>query len=302
MNPKTGSQKFFRRLVLSTLVIAVGGLIPLSAYAQAQTPKQSSQNKPAEVVAPAERGPSASVPVVAMPAPAPTPLPPASGGSWTGFYGGGHIGYGWGRANTTFTPLPTATQFINLAPTTLRPDPRGINGGAQGGYNHQSGAFVVGVEADISWSNMNGTVILTPIPQNNGTPFPGAGFLSAHQDTTWFGTLRPRAGGAFGQVFLYGTAGLAYGHVNYSATSDFRPSGTTQYPAAFGKTKKGWTAGGGAEIAVAKHVSVKAEYLFYNLGNESITANPTPALPPFQVAYTWQTKAHTFNGGVNFHF
>jgi outer membrane immunogenic protein len=53
--------------------------------------------------------------------------------NWTGFYVGGNVGYGWGNGDTSFTPLPTATTFINLAPTTLSPDPSGVVGGVQRG-------------------------------------------------------------------------------------------------------------------------------------------------------------------------
>jgi outer membrane immunogenic protein len=213
----------------------------------------------------------------------------------------------WIRANTSFTPLPTAVQFIDMTPTLLRPDPSGFSGGVQGGYNWQTGHFVIGGEADISWSQMSGTATVTPIIKNNGTPFPGAGFLVAHQDTKWFGTVRSRAGIAFDRVFLYGMGGLAYGHVNYSANSDFRPGVPTsilffQYPASLSKTKTGWTVGGGGEVAINKHWSWKVEYLYYDLGNQSLTANPAPANPPFQVAYSWETKAHTFNTGINFRF
>jgi outer membrane immunogenic protein len=195
-----------------------------------------------------------------------------------------------------------------MTPTTLRPDPSGFNGGAQGGYNWQTGHFVVGGEADISWSRMSGTARVAPIIKNNGTPFPGAGFLTAHQDTKWFGTLRGRMGiTPTPRVLIYGTGGLAYGHVNYSANSDFRPGVPTQilffqYPASLSKTKTGWTVGGGVEVGINKHWSWKVEYLYYDLGNQSLTANPIPANPPFQVAYRWETKAHTFNAGINFRF
>ena len=237
-----------------------------------------------------------------------SPLPPpATSYDWTGGYVGGHVGWGWGRADTSFTPLPNATLFIDLRPTTLRPEPSGFNGGAQGGYNWQTGHFVVGAEADLSWSRMSGTARVTPIIMNNGSAFPGAGFLITRQATKWFGTLRPRAGFAFDKILVYGTGGLAYGNVEYSANADFRPGTATpilffQYPVAFSKTKTGWTAGGGVEVGINQHWSWKAEYLYYDLRKESITANPVPVNPPFQVAYGWQTKAHTFNVGVNFRF
>ncbi|HEY3102597.1 MAG TPA: outer membrane beta-barrel protein, partial [Pyrinomonadaceae bacterium] len=150
-------------------------------------------------------------------------------------------------------------------------------------------------------------VLFTPIIKNNGTPFPGNGFLTAHQNTKWFGTLRPRLGIAFDRVLLYGTGGLAYGRVHYSANADFRPGAPTsipffQYPASFSKTKTGWTAGGGLEVGINKRWSWKAEYLYYDLRKESFTANPVPANPPFQVAYRWETRAHTLNTGLNFRF
>ena len=296
-------QKSLRWLALSTQVLAVGGLLSLSAHAQIQNQQQVSQDKAADAVTSVEPGSTGTAALSAKPVAEPT-IPPPPTNKWTGFYGGGHVGYGWGRADTTFTPLPTATQFADMAPTTLRPDPKGIIAGGQVGYNKQFTPIVLSAEFTISWSNMKGTATVTPIIRNNGVAFPGAGFLTTHQDTRWFGTLSPRLGilpTASHRLLLYGTAGFAFGKVNYSANSDFRPAGTIQYPAAFSKTKKGWTAGGGAEIAVAPHVSLNLEYLYYNLGNEAVTANPSPANPPFQVAYTWQTKAKIFRVGVNFH-
>ena len=51
------------------------------------------------------------------------------------------------------------------------------------------------------------------------------------------------------KLLLYGTGGLAYGNVDYSAQTNF---GTTffhgsSYPVNFTETKTGWTAGGGIE-------------------------------------------------------
>ena len=59
--------------------------------------------------------------------------------NWSGFYIGGNVGYGWGDADTSFNPLPSAAAFVNLAPTTLGPDPQGVVGGVQAGYNWQAG-------------------------------------------------------------------------------------------------------------------------------------------------------------------
>jgi outer membrane immunogenic protein len=173
------------------------------------------------------------------------------------------------------------------------------------GYNWQHGHFVVGVEADIDAAGIDGKFVQSPIIQNNGTPFPGAGNnITVHQRTDALSTVRPRLGFAFGRFLLYGTGGLAIAHVGYSANTDFRPVGTEQYPANFSKTQKGWAAGGGAEVAIGGGFTVKGEYLRYDVGSiQTVTANPVPPLPPFQVTYTWNTSsAQLFRGGVNYKF
>jgi outer membrane immunogenic protein len=225
-----------------------------------------------------------------------------SGYNWSGFYVGGHAGYGWAKADTDVNPLPSAATFINLAPTTIELRPKGFNGGVQAGYNWQFGNMVVGGETDMTWSDMREDVVVSPIIQNNGTPFVGGGSISVAQKTKWFGSLRPRIGVAAGRFLIYGTAGLAYGRIKNQANVDFRPFGTVQYAINRSKTTAGWTAGGGLEIGVTKHISVKTEYLYYDLGKIDGIANPSPALPPFQVGYTWEAKAHTWNSGINIRF
>lgn len=224
--------------------------------------------------------------------------------SWQGLYAGVHFGYGLGNGDTTINPLPTAAIFINLAPQNQNPNPQGILGGVQVGYNYQMGKFVIGAETTFSLTDMRGTKTVSPITQNNGTPFPGAGNnISTHESTDYFGTVRLRAGAApVPKLLLYATGGLAYGQVQYEANTDFRPVGTEQYPASFSKFKVGWTAGAGVEYALIRNMSIKAEYLYYNLGDESVTANPVPPLPPFGIEYTWKTQAHIFNIGLSYKF
>ena len=224
--------------------------------------------------------------------------------NWTGPYLGLHVGYGWGDADTSFTPLPTATGFGALLPQAQDPGPSGVFGGIQGGYNYQYCNFVFGIEADFSGSGISGTKTVSPITMNNGLPYAGGGSLRTHQDTSWFGTLRPRIGYAvMPQLLVYGTGGLAFGDVNYSAHTDYRPVGTGYYPASFSKTKVGWTVGGGAEYAIHQHWTVKAEYLYTDLGSESIIApdQGVQALP-FAVGYKWNTTSNLFRVGVNYKF
>lgn len=226
---------------------------------------------------------------------------PAGAADWDGAYFGGNIGYGWGKSDTNVFPLPDPVTFINLAPTTMHPKPNGAVLGGQIGYNWQSGNQVSGVEADLSWSDMRGSATISPIIQNNGTPFPGAGNnITVTQKVDWFGTLRGRFGLLTANNWLvYATGGLAWGNVKSSGNTDFRPVGTEQYPFSLSKGRFGWTLGAGAEWAISKSDSVKIEYLHYDLGSQSIVANPVPPLPPYQERYDWKTKADILRIGIN---
>jgi len=314
-----GIEMNFKRLsswlALGALALTIGGPISHSAYASSQPAASQEQKmddqkageqaagKDPVLIAFAAPGPVAATDVAAAPVPAPPAMAHGSY-NWTGFYIGIHIGHGSGSADTFVNPLPTAVQFVNLAPQTLSPDPSGAIGGGQVGFNLQHGHFVLGAEFDISASGMDGTKTVTPIIQNNGTPFPGAGFVSAHQDTDWVATLRPRLGFTpVPRLLIYGTGGLAFAHVTEFAITDFRPVGTTQYPAFIDDTRKGWVGGAGAELGITRRWSVRGEFLHYNVGSDSKTVNAIPLLPPFQVAYTFgDTTANIVNFGLNFRF
>lgn len=233
---------------------------------------------------------------------------PVSAADWSGPHIGANVGYGWGDGDTSFEPLPTAATFINFKPTTLNPDPSGVLLGGQVGYNWQSGKIVPGVEADISWANIRGSTTQSPIIQNNGTVFPGAGNNStASEKLNWFGTIRGRLGYVPADKWLvYATGGLAVAKVKYSANTDFRPVGTEQYPNSVSDTKFGWTLGLGAEWAAFDKVSVKAEYLYYDLGDKSDHANPSipfgAGAPAFGMDHKWDTSGNIVRFGLNYNF
>src|ERR1700692_2092719 len=67
---------------------------------------------------------------------APAPAP-ACDYTWTGFYIGLNVGYGWGNADTSFEPLPDAATFILLEPQRHDAEPDGVIGGGQIGFNYQ---------------------------------------------------------------------------------------------------------------------------------------------------------------------
>jgi outer membrane immunogenic protein len=216
--------------------------------------------------------------------------------NWTGFYIGAHVGYGFegGDANYTYGPSPLAFGFDAGS---LSPKADGFMGGGQVGYNWQTGAVVFGLEADISYSDMKGGA--AAVPTFLGVPQPG--FLqSAATDLEWFGTVRGRLGWlAAPSLLLYGTGGLAYGNYNYTIlTANTAPP----FPGADSTTRVGWTVGAGAEFALSSNWSLKAEYLYFDLGDHTVTSRGLPVDPVFSASTTFENTGHIVRGGINYKF
>jgi outer membrane immunogenic protein len=228
--------------------------------------------------------------------------------NWSGFYVGGNLGYGWGNGNTDFSFLPTPKRFgFNNASLGARSS--GVIGGAQLGYNWQVGSVVTGLEADIQGSGIKGSA--RTVPTIFGTAFQiPFDVLSSEQKLSWLGTVRGRLGVTVTpQLLLYGTGGLAYGHVDASANTkliNLDASFDRASPASVTKTKVGWTAGAGAEWMFAHNWSAKLEYLYIDLGSESVIANEVGGVPlvidPYKVGYTWRFRENIARVGVNYHF
>jgi len=165
--------------------------------------------------------------------------------NWTGFYAGLNVGYDWGSVTNTG----------------LSPD--GLSGGAQAGYNWQSGSIVLGGETDLQLSGASDNV--------------GAFKFS----NPWFGTLRGRVGYALNNILFYGTGGFAYGE-GRAELGGLSESHSTL----------GWTAGAGLEVGLTRRWSVKAEYLYVDLAaqNYAITG------------LSHEITSNVLRLGANFHF
>ena len=87
----------------------------------------------------------------------------------------------------------------------------------------------------------------------------------------WFGTFRGRAGFTVTPSFLlYATGGLAFGQVKSASAVAFTAT-TDVYAGSLDETRFGWTVGAGGEWMIAPKWSIKAEYLFVDLGRSSYT-------------------------------
>ncbi len=205
----------------------------------------------------------------------PVYIPPPPVFTWTGFYVGGQIGYGWGRETDTVFSNATGAMVSTIG--TL--DPSGVVGGAHLGYNMQVGMFVFGLEGDINGASYKGSTFGQFVPA--GAPFgviavfPGAPAIIGTAATAIpiQGSLRGRAGLAFDRALVYATGGLALADIHDTFTYGAAP--TTDN---FWNFRAGWTVGGGVEYAVDNNWSLRAEYRYSDFGRYS---DPLSAIPDY---------------------
>ncbi|HEY8126796.1 MAG TPA: OmpW family outer membrane protein [Methylocystis sp.] len=255
----------------------------------------------------------------------PPPLPPAF--TWTGLYGGVNIGYAFGDNSRETGGLGylTGIPVGAVAPLTVAPfgsswsvgqNLHGVAGGAQLGYNYQFNPWLVlGAEADIqatdAVSHSNSVLGLldatgTHLQSTNST-----------KNVDWFGTVRGRVGftlPSMPNLMVYGTGGFAYGQVvnNVGFADNFLNLGISAIGHGYyDNTKVGWTAGGGIEWSPSMFPSwsLKAEYLYVDLGSTNANSVPLNALPGlatgipvFAATHNSPTRFQTVRAGINWHF
>ena len=196
---------------------------------------------------------------------------PASIDDWTGFYVGGHFGYGDASFGPGTNPIPLQGVF-------LPPSPAGLIGGFQAGYNRQlSNRLVLGVEADSSFPGPIDVPRLAPAPFNTSIDY--------------VGTLRGRVGYAFGPWMPYLTGGFAWGHTHVIVND--AAGGLLATVKGY---QTGWTAGAGVEFAVSGNWSAKAEYDYIDLSRRMYDLGGF-RLPGVNV----DPRIHLAKLGLNYH-
>jgi outer membrane immunogenic protein len=246
-----------------------------------------------------------------LPTAKPAPVFEAPAYNWTGFYLGGNLGGAWGSfdpsTSTVFSPIgyfaTTSVPAINtVGGQSIKP--AGFTGGAEGGYNWQTGNLVFGLEVDFGYLGLRGSA-------SGRALYPccvGTGFTvnsSAHTD--WLLTARPRVGLAYNNLLFYATGGLAV--TNLSSSFSFSDTfATAAASGSFSNTKTGYALGGGVEAGLWANWTVKAEYLYVNFGRVSTTSTnltaftPPIAFPTNVYTHSADLTASLVRLGVNYRF
>lgn len=216
---------------------------------------------------------------------APAPVEPVAPAytpyDWSGPYIGLHAGYGWGRENddqSRLFPLGNGNNGNgnngNGNNGNDKFDLSGFVGGAHAGYNYQIDQFVLGVEGDIDYSNLNGS---------SHAVYPGNRARTLKLQTEWQGSARARIGYAFDNILIYATGGLAIANAKLS-TAGVNPS----------NTHIGWTAGLGAEYAFTQNWIGRLEVRYSDFNKKSYTT------PDGRVKADWNQTTAT--AGISYKF
>jgi outer membrane immunogenic protein len=155
-------------------------------------------------------------------------------------------------------------------------------------------SFVGGLEADLSYAHVHGTA----------TGVSAFGVVQpVEQDINWLGTIRARFGVLpTDRMLLFVSGGAAFGGIGLSSSLNpgVNCAVTSCGSGSISATNSGWTGGGGIEYAWSNQLSLKAEYLFVDLGSKSLTYPITLAVS--QSTTTSEFIANIIRFGVNYKF
>ena len=211
----------------------------------------------------------------------PTPIYP-----WGGFYGGFHIGGTWGGTDAYTTNGTVVGDYWSAAPS-------GLVLGAQLGYNWVNGPVLFGVEGDLGDLGLAGGAATSLIPLSYDT--------YTNTDAGFYMTLRGRLGVVGDQWMLYFTGGWigANTEISVIGTCTSFPCGTDSVVASSSGFRNGWTIGGGIEAALSNTWTWKVEYLYYDLGESTISGRSNNNVP-----FTWRTETdgQLVRAGINYRF
>jgi opacity protein-like surface antigen len=219
--------------------------------------------------------------------------------NWGGFYGGGQVGYGNGFVDSG-TGVSSLIAFI-LRDTTIeneahvsqmttlgKQNPSGRSYGVFVGYNMQWENVVLGLELNYNRPNINSSAadqLQRSFQTSDGYFYNINLAAQANLNITDYGTLRGRAGWAFGRFLPYLAFGVAVGRaesfrsatVTLSAHNVVNPAlpDLALGPTTLSQDKIvypwGFAAGLGMDVALMPWMFLRGEYEFVQFGTFSDT-------------------------------
>jgi outer membrane immunogenic protein len=231
--------------------------------------------------------------------------------SWTGFYVGGHVGYGWGDKDFSLPDIAgekfgycdtkhmNCFDFSDLGNPALTHKLSGFLGGVQAGFNVQSGAWVLGIEGQFSWTGMDeqskallGEYIYCYSHYDIG--------LNAKTEVNWVATIAGRIGYTFDRFMIYAKGGVAFADQDYNWVVTKGDHDFTS--AKFGETRTGWMVGVGTEWVLTGSWTAKLEYNFMDFGDKTLNVVADVYGRPKEFKINIDEQMHVVKFGINYRF
>ncbi len=201
--------------------------------------------------------------------PAPVPMMAAAPNAfdWSGVYLGVQGGYGFGDSRIDDNGLSTLDHGVDTDGW--------FAGGVVGGL-WQWNALVVGLEAEMNWSGIDGDNQIQP-----------GNFIGT--EINWFGSANAKLGYAWDRILFYGTGGVAFANIDTS-----QRFGALSF--SNDENYVGWTVGAGIDYAATDNIIVGVQYRYYDFGSADFNA-PAPFTPRDQ-----DLDMHTVSAHVTYKF
>jgi len=209
--------------------------------------------------------------------------------SWTGCFGGGHLGGAF-----SYDKIRSSGDFSSA----------GFVGGGQIGCDYQfAPGWVVGVEGRAAWTSLSSDT-------TGRVTYPATGVTVPTHFTVrndFLASATARIGYSFADRWLVFVRGGA------AWTREKADHAFTIPPGAFGffvpgvpiavdpnatMTQTGWTAGTGFEWSFSQHWSATVEYNYYDFGDNAFTVTS----PVTHIAGSLKDRIHTVTTGVSYRF
>ncbi|MBL7481187.1 outer membrane protein [Legionella bononiensis] len=251
---------------------------------------------------------------------------------WTGFYIGANAGYLWSASNVirnlgiasyenpAFNPFSRlmSESIAYLGTHEIYNSLDSFIGGGQIGYNAQIlDKLVIGIDADLDaispTSSTTNFISTATTPLMVGVTHTAN--ISLTKKLDYLGLVKGRLGYLLNpNVLVYGAGAFAYGGATLNTTYEVTNTQANFTPmsgyASIHDVLGGWAGGGGAEWLITPCWSVKAEYIYYNLGpthsyltlTQNVALNPPEAFAAASVKSKAEFTGNVLRVGVNYHF
>ena len=217
---------------------------------------------------------------------APAPPPECN---WSGFYVGLHVGGQFGHSEDFDFGYNAIDHPFGYSES-------GVIAGGQAGYNFQWNWLVLGAEVDLGYMNLDGrTVDPASVRFDNSD-------THASTDSDFYTTFRARIGVALNHGLIYATGGA----IGTNYTTRFHID-AIDFDARRSDFDWGYAVGGGIERQILnRHWSVKVEYLYFSLDDQSFQNTRTFLIADefraFTGRFTGESFGHIVRAGLNYHF